>query len=54
MDRKFAIAWGAAIMAVAVLNIIDVLPDWTTIAAVVTLPLCASLSRTSCLPGRDR
>jgi hypothetical protein len=29
--------WGLAIGSVAVLDIIDVLPDWTTITAVLTL-----------------
>ena len=30
--------WGLAVLAVALLNIADVLPDWTTFAAILTLP----------------
>ncbi|WP_374407557.1 hypothetical protein [Pelagerythrobacter sp.] len=41
--------WAFAVMAVAVLNILDVLPDWTTIAAILTIPLLA----TSCGNRRD-
>lgn len=42
MTNRTAMAWGAAIVAVGLLNIADILPDWTTIAAVLTLPLFAS------------
>lgn len=42
MTNKTALAWGAGIMMIALLNIIDVLPDWTTIAAILTLPLMAT------------
>ncbi|MDR7100912.1 hypothetical protein [Croceicoccus sp. BE223] len=42
MTDRIAMAWGAAIVAVGLLNIADVLPDWTTIAAILTLPLVAS------------
>lgn len=41
MKRTVAIAWGTAVLAVAVLNIVDVLPDWATFAAVLTLPFVA-------------
>lgn len=30
--------WAIAVMTVAVLNIVEVLPDWTAIAAVLTAP----------------
>lgn len=30
--------WAIAVMTVAVLNIVEVLPDWTAIAAVMTAP----------------
>ena len=36
--------WGLAVLAVALLNIADVLPDWTTFAAILTLPYVASRS----------
>lgn len=41
MSRKVSFAWGAVVIAVALLNIADVLPDWTTIAAILTLPVMA-------------
>lgn len=40
--------WAFAVIAVAVLNIVDVLPDWTTIAAVLTLPFMAATTRNRC------
>lgn len=42
MTNKTAILWGAAILLVAILNILDVLPDWATFVAVLTLPLMAT------------
>ena len=42
MSRKVSFAWGAVVIAVALLNIADVLPDWTTIAAILTLPVMAT------------
>ncbi|MGV2494769.1 hypothetical protein [Pelagerythrobacter aerophilus] len=44
--------WALAVIAVAVLNIVEVLPDWTTIAAVLTLPFFAAVTGTRC--GRAR
>jgi len=44
MTRKISLIWTAGIFAVAGLNVLDVLPDWTTIAAVLTLPLMAAAS----------
>lgn len=40
--------WALAVIAVAVLNILDVLPDWTTIAAVLTLPFMAAATGSQC------
>lgn len=45
--------WGTAILLVGVLNILDVLPDWTTIAAVLTLPFVAAVTRTCCTFARS-
>lgn len=42
MTDRTSMAWGAAILTIALLDIVDVLPDWTTITAVLTLPLVAS------------
>ncbi len=44
--------WGLAVLAVALLNIADVLPDWTTFAAILTLPYLATRSSMSCRLGR--
>lgn len=44
MPRKIAIVWTAVVLGIAVLNILDVLPDWTTVAAVLTLPLVSAAS----------
>ena len=49
MCRKTAFFWAATIMGVAFLNIIDVLPDSATYAAVLTLP---ALAVTSCRKAR--
>lgn len=40
--------WGLAVGLVALLNILEVLPDWTTIAAVLTLPFFASATGMRC------
>lgn len=42
------VLWGAAIIIVALLNIADVLPDWATIAAILTLPFLAVATGTRC------
>lgn len=48
MNRKLrTLAWAAAILGVALLNIFDILPDWTTYVAVFTLPLLAILDHRS-------
>ena len=48
MNRRIrTLAWAAAILAVALLNIFDILPDWTTYVAVFTLPLLAVLDHRS-------
>ena len=39
MTRTRALFWGIAVIAIALLNIVDVLPDWTTFAAILTAPL---------------
>jgi len=44
--------WGLAVFAVALLNIADVLPDWTTFAAILTLPYVASRYSMSCRLSR--
>lgn len=38
MNRKLVAGWALAVAMVAVLNILDVLPDWATLTAVLTLP----------------
>lgn len=48
MTYRLPLLWGLAIFAVALLNIVDVLPDWATIAAILTLPLLASVTRMRC------
>lgn len=40
--------WALAVIAVGILNILDVLPDWTTIAAVLTLPFMAATTGNRC------
>ena len=42
------VLWGAAVIIVALLNIVDVLPDWATIAAILTLPFLAGATGTRC------
>lgn len=48
MIRIHPFVWGLAVGFVALLNIIDVLPDWTTIAAILTLPFLASVNERGC------
>ncbi|WP_299308723.1 hypothetical protein [uncultured Croceicoccus sp.] len=38
VPKHIAMAWGLAVIVVAVINILDVLPDWATFAAILTLP----------------
>ncbi|NVD44589.1 hypothetical protein [Qipengyuania atrilutea] len=46
-------AWGLAILATGLLNIAGVLPDWTTVAAILTLPFVALKTSMKCeLPFR--
>ncbi|MCD1622364.1 hypothetical protein [Citromicrobium bathyomarinum] len=42
------VLWGAAVIIVALLNIVDVLPDWATIAAILTLPFLSVATGTRC------
>ncbi|MFT4057218.1 MAG: hypothetical protein QM681_22125 [Novosphingobium sp.] len=42
MNRKLVPIWAVGVTIVAVLNILDVLPDWATFAAVLTLPVLSS------------
>ena len=49
MTRNIQILWGVLIVVVALLNIVDVLPDWATPAAVLSLPLMTALG---CLTRR--
>ncbi|MXO68985.1 hypothetical protein [Pelagerythrobacter marinus] len=44
--------WAIAVVTVALLNIADVLPDWATIAAILTLPFMATLSGMHCRPAK--
>lgn len=53
MKRSVAIFWAAAILGVALLNIADILPDWTTFAAILTLPLLATVTGRNCCASRD-
>ena len=52
MTRPIALLWAAAIMAMAALNIAGILPKWTTIAAILTLPLLAAGSARRCGAAR--
>lgn len=49
MTAERTLLWAIAVMMVAVLNIIEVLPDWTAIAAVLTTPFVVG---TRCRPAR--
>ena len=39
MPRNYTLPWVAALVTIALLNIFDILPDWTTITAALTLPV---------------
>ena len=43
--------WGLAVIVVALLNIADVLPDWATFAAMLTLPFMAARTGMTCRAG---
>jgi len=43
MSRNVSLLWGGGVIAVALLNIAEVLPDWTTIAAILTMPAMVAL-----------
>jgi hypothetical protein len=45
-----AMLLAAVVIAIAVLNVLEFLPDWTTYAAILVLPFITSLRR--CLPRR--
>lgn len=45
--------WGIAVLLVAILNIIDVLTDWTTIAAILTFPFAAAATAKRCGRGKE-
>jgi len=45
--------WGAAVVIVALLNIVDVLPDWMTFAAILTLPFVAVSTGMRCGPRKS-
>ena len=54
MSTKIAITWALAILAVALLNILDILPDWTTFAVVVAMPAFAVSSARRCAARAGR
>ncbi len=55
MTRNITLVWGAAVIAVALLNIVDVLPDWATFTAILTWPIVARASgNCCCLPLSQR
>ena len=43
MPLKVTILWALAIIGVALLNVLDVLPDGATIVAILTLPAMAAV-----------
>ena len=49
ITRNIHLLWGVLIVVVALPNIVDVLPDWATIAAVLSLPLTTAIG---CLTRR--
>ena len=53
MPKIHTILWATAVLCVAVLNIIDVLPDWATFAAVLTLPFMSALNASVCCRAKD-
>ena len=52
MTHIRALLWGLAVMAIALLNIVGILPDWTTIAAILAVPIFVS-GNACCLPRRN-
>lgn len=48
MPKLTLLLWALAVGAIALLNIVEALPDWTTIAAVLTLPFFAGAARMRC------
>ena len=52
MKTVTQLQWGAVVILVALLNIAGVLPDWTTFAAILTLPYVASRYSMSCRLSR--
>lgn len=54
MNRKLARNWAAGVAVVASLNILGVVPNWTTLAAVLSLPFALSSTASRCLPRRER
>ncbi|WP_370178404.1 hypothetical protein [Alteriqipengyuania sp.] len=40
--------WGSVVISVALLNIVDMLPDWATFAAILTLPFMAASNGARC------
>ncbi|MEL7782109.1 hypothetical protein AAG607_03635 [Citromicrobium bathyomarinum] len=48
MKTVTQLQWGAVVILVALLNIAGVLPDWTTFAAIVTLPYVAISNGARC------
>lgn len=48
MIRLQPLTWGLAIGGIAVLNVLEILPDWTTVAAVLMLPLLAASNLRGC------
>lgn len=54
MPKTYLFTWGLAVGLIALLNIVEALPDWTTIAAVLTLPLFASAAGMRCVTSKGR
>lgn len=54
MNRKLVRSWAIGVAVVALLNILGVLPDWTTLAAVLALPFAMSGAAARCLPRGGR
>ena len=54
MNRKLARKWAAGVAVMASLNILGILPNWTTFAAVLALPFAFSSTASRCLPRRER
>jgi hypothetical protein len=45
MDQNLIRTWAIAVAGVGALNVVGVLPDWATIAAVLTLPALLAPAR---------